>query len=110
MIDSLLLPAMVLALLAWLVPKLLSMLLPEGIRPLVLNGVLSSVILCVITGGYFMALYVISGIPFDRILDLGIAGNIVFFGKLALSTALIWGPIMVLSLAGLPRTWVDVVW
>ncbi|MBS1301076.1 hypothetical protein [Loktanella sp. SALINAS62] len=110
MTAALLIPAMALALIAWLVPKLLSMILPEGIKPLIVNGVLSALILCILTGVYFVFLYLQGGIPLNRILDLGIVGNVVFFGRLALSTSLIWAPFMLLSLAGLPRTWVNAVW
>ena len=110
MTGSLILPAVALGFLAWLVPKLYSMILPEGVWPLALNAVMSAVTLSVFAGGFFVALYLGEGIPLDRILDLGVIGNLVFFGRLSASTALIWGPIMVLSLAGLPRTWVKSVW
>ena len=110
MVESLILPAMGLGFLAWLVPKLYSMILPEGVWPLVLNAVLSALSLAAFAGGFFVMLYVAEGIPLDRILDLGVIGNLVFFGRLSGSTALIWGPIMVLSLAGLPRTWTRTVW
>ena len=43
--DGLFVPAAVLALLAWLVPKLLSMVMPEGVRPLLMIAFLSTVIL-----------------------------------------------------------------
>ena len=110
MTGGLLLPALTLGFLAWLVPKLYSMVLPEGIRPLLLNGVLSAVTLATVTGAFFFGTYIVSGVPIDRILDLGIIGNLVFFGRLGASAALIWAPIMLLSLAGLPRTWVRAVW
>ena len=110
MTGGLILPAMVLAFLAWLVPKLYSMVLPEGVRPLLLNALLSSVTLAALVGAFFLGTYIASGIPLDRILDLGLVGNVVFFGRLGASSALIWAPIMLLSLAGLPRTWVRAIW
>ena len=110
MVGDLILPAMGLGFLAWLVPKLYSMVLPEGVWPLALNAAISTLSLAALAGGFFVVLYVAEGIPLDRILDLGIVGNLLFFGRLSGSTALIWGPIMVLSLAGLPRTWTRAVW
>ena len=76
--DGLFVPAAVLALLAWLVPKLLSMVMPEGVKPLLLIAFLSTVILFLLSAGL-------------------IAG-------------LLWAPIMVLSVANLPRGWVKKVW
>jgi hypothetical protein len=32
------------------------------------------------------------------------------FGRLAVVSALIWGPIMLLSVAGLPKHWVKETW
>lgn len=108
--DGLLFPAMILALVAWLMPKLLSMILPEGVWPLMLNAFLSSVFLYILSGFFFAALYVWQGVPLDRLLDPGWAANIVFFGRLGLIAGIIWGPIVILSVAGLPRTWKKAVW
>ena len=108
--DSLFLPAMVLALKAWLVPKLLGMVLPEGVRPLLLNGFLSTLLLFALSAGGFLALYVWQGIPLERLLVPGWASNLVFFGRLALSSSIIWAPILLLSLSSLPRSWKKVVW
>lgn len=108
--DGLLLPAMALALLAWLVPKLVSIVLPEGVKPLMLNAFLSALFLYALSGGFFLLLYLWQGIPFARLMEPGWIANIVFFGRLGLSAAIIWAPIMVLSVAGLPRTWKKEVW
>lgn len=110
MVDGLFFPAMGLGLLAWLVPKLYSMLLPEGVLPLILNGALSTFTLIMLTAGFFVWQYWRSGVPIDRILELGVIGNVMFFGRLGLSAAILWAPIMLLSVAGLPRTWVKVTW
>ena len=88
MADGLLIPFAVLALLGWIVPKLMSMVLPEGVWPLLGNAALSVLVL----------------------MEPGLLYNLKFFGRLALGSTLIWGPIMLLSLAGLPRTWTKAVW
>ena len=108
--DGLFFPAMVLALLAWLVPKVLSMVLPEGVRPLMLNAFLSAIFLFVLSAGFFVVLYLWQGIPFAVLMEPGLAHNVVFFGKLGLIAAIIWAPIMILSVSALPRTWKKEVW
>ena len=108
--DGLILPAACLALLAWVVPKLLSMVLPEGVRPLMINALLSTVILFALSTGFFSLLYVWKGVGWDELAGFGAFANIVFFGKLGLIAGLIWAPIMVLTVANLPRGWVRAVW
>ncbi len=100
---SLVLPVLILAAVAWAVPWLLAKVVPEGVGWLFMNGVCSSVLLALIAGAGFVVLY-------------GEAGGVVWreapwhFAVLSLRSALIWGPVMVLSLANLPRKWKDVVW
>ena len=108
--DGLFLPALVLAFLAWAVPKLLSMLLPEGVRPLMINALLSTVVLFVLSTSFFSLLYIWKGVSWDELASFGTLANIVFFGKLGLIGGLIWAPIMVLTVANLPRSWVSKVW
>jgi hypothetical protein len=70
---------------------------------LVANGALSAVLLAAIAGVGFALLY-------------GAAGGVVWrevpghFAVLSLRSALIWGPVMVLSLANLPRGWREAEW
>jgi hypothetical protein len=108
--DGLFLPALLLAFLAWLVPKLLSMLLPEGVRPLMINAFLSTLILFGLSTVFFSLLYIWKGVGWDELASFGTFANIVFFGKLGLISGMIWAPIMVLSVASLPRNWVKAIW
>lgn len=110
MTDGLLIPALILALLAWMVPKLWSMVLPEGVRPLMLNAFLSTIVLFALSSLFFMALYVWQGVVADDLARFGWVENIVFFGRLGLIAGLIWAPIMVISVANLPRHWTKAVW
>ena len=110
MSDSLFIPALTLALLAWLVPKLLSMILPEGVKPLIVIALLSTVFLFLLSAGFFVALYFWQGMTWAQFAQYGVAENVVFYGRLGLIAAMIWGPIMVLSVANLPRGWVREVW
>jgi hypothetical protein len=108
--DALFLPALVLAALGFVVPRLLARVLPEGVKPLLLNAFLSTVMLFALSAVLFVVLYVWQGMSFANIAEGGLAQSVVFFGRLGLIAALIWAPIMVLSVAGLPRKWVKETW
>jgi hypothetical protein len=108
--DTLFLPAFILAGLAFVMPRLLARMLPEGVKSLLLNAFLSTLLLFVISTGFFFCLYLWQGLSVAQILEPGVAANLVFFGRLGLIAALIWGPIMLLSVAGLPRRWVKETW
>lgn len=108
--DGLFLPALILASLAFAVPRLLARVLPEGVAPLLLNAFAATVLLFLISSMFFAGLYLWQGAPFDRIIQTGWAATMLFFGKLGLMAAIIWAPIMVLSVAGLPRHWVKETW
>jgi hypothetical protein len=108
--DSLFLPAALLAVFAWVVPKVLAAALPEGVPALALNAILSAVILCVASGMLFMALYFAQGADPAAFWAEGWAANALFFGRLGVSAAIVWGPILILSVANLPRHWVTKTW
>lgn len=107
---GLLFPVLFLTLVAWLVPKFLSMVMPEGVKPLILLAVFATVIMVVITSLVFVGLYLIQGASLATFIEPGFADTTLFLLKLSMSAALIWAPIMVLSIAGLPRTWTTVEW
>lgn len=108
--DGLFMPAFVLAVMAFFVPRILARIIPEGVKPLLLNAFLSTVLLFAISASFFFCLYLWQGLDVAEIMGPGLAANVVFFGRLGLISALIWAPIMVLSVAGLPRKWVKETW
>jgi hypothetical protein len=108
--QGLFLPTLGLAVIAWIVPKLLSMILPAGVKPLFLNAFLSTLMLVIISAGYFVFLYLARGFSLSEIGSFGWISNISFFGRLALISGLIWAPIMILSVANLPRHWTKATW
>jgi hypothetical protein len=108
--DSLFLPALMLAVLGFLVPRLLARVLPEGVKPLLINTLLSTVLLFALSTVFFACLYIWQGFPMAQLMESGLAANLQFFGRLGLIAALIWAPIMLLSVAGLPRKWVKETW
>jgi hypothetical protein len=108
--DGLILPALLLAMTAFAVPRLLACVLPEGVTPLMLNAFLSTLILIAASGAFFWCLYLWQGLQVAQLADKGLAANLDFFGQLALLSGPIWAPIMILSVAGLPRKWVHAIW
>ncbi len=108
--DALFLPALVLAALAFAVPRFLARVLPEGVKPLLLNAFFSTMILFALSAAFFVVLYVWQGLSWADLTEGGVAESVAFFGRLGLIAALIWAPIMVLSVAGLPRKWVKETW
>ena len=108
--SGLLVPALFLALVAWLVPKFLSMVMPEGVKPLLLLSIFSTIIMCLITSAMFVGLYLIQGASLTLFTEPGLANTVWFLARLSISAGIIWAPIMVLSIAGLPRTWKSVEW
>ncbi len=108
--DALLLPAIVIAALGYLVPRLLARALPEGVKPLLLNTFLSTILLFAISAMFFVCLYLWQGVSLSELNASGLSVSVVFFGRLGLASAIIWAPIMLLSVAGLPRKWVKETW
>ena len=108
--TGLLFPVLFLTLVAWLVPKFLSMVMPEGVKPLIVLSVIAALLMVVITGVLFIGLYLVQGATISSLFAPGVGSTVLFLLKLSMSAALIWGPIMVLSIAGLPRTWTTVEW
>lgn len=103
-------PAFVIAVLGFAVPRLWARVLPEGVKPLILNALLSTMVLVVLSAVVFIGLYAGQGADVANLFSLGLLSNTVFFGKLGVASAVIWAPIMLLSLAALPRKWVKETW
>ncbi len=108
--SGLILPALLLAVLGWLVPRLLARFWPEGVGPLFLLALASTLVLIVVATALFMLLYIGQGVPLAVILDVGILGGWPHFLRLGLASALVWAPIMILSVANLPRHWKEKTW
>jgi hypothetical protein len=103
-------PVVFLGLLGWLVPKLLSLVMPEGVKPLMLIGFLATLLMFVISGLVFLGLYALQGVPMGELFAPGVFSAMIFFGELGMSAAIVWAPILILSVAGLPRQWVHETW
>ncbi len=108
--GGLILPAVCVAALGWVVPRLLALIFPEGVTALMLLALTATVVMLAFGAGFFALLYVWQGVPFDMLFEGGIAAGVLHFGQLGLISALLWAPILVLSVAGLPKNWVTMVW
>jgi hypothetical protein len=108
--GSLVLPVLALGALGWLVPRLLGQVWPEGVRPLLLLALVSTLLLIALSAGLFALLYVWQGLPVAALLGPGVAAGLGHFLRLGLLSALVWAPIMVLTVAGLPRRWKEETW
>ena len=108
--DALLLPAVALAVVAFLVPRWLARRLPEGVWPLVLNAFLSAVLMVLISGAVFFGMYVRQGFLAVQLAIPDFWTNVIFFGRLGVMSGIIWVPIVVLSVASLPKNWVKETW
>ncbi len=108
--GGLILPAVCLAALGWTVPRLLALVFPEGVAALMVLAFVATLVMLAFGAGFFALLYVWQGVPFDTLFEGGIAVGVLHFGRLAMISALLWAPIMVLSVAGLPKNWVTRVW
>ena len=75
-----------------------------------LLGLTATVVMLAFGAGFFALLYVWQGVPFGMLFEGGIAAGVLHFGQLGLISALLWAPILVLSVAGLPKNWVTRVW
>lgn len=109
MMEELFLPSVVLMALGWLVPQWLRPWFPEGARPLVWLGVTAALILLVIATLAFVVAYAAQDIPLSDLFERPVAG-LWHFLRLGLLSAMLWAPVMVLSVAQLPRKWKDVEW
>ena len=108
--SSLVFPALVLTLMGWLVPKLYSLVFAEGVRPLMWLAFTSAVTMMGVGVLFFLSLYLLQGVPIGEVFEPGVMQGIMHFARLSAISAFFWGPIMILSVAGLPKHWVKEVW
>lgn len=108
--NNLFIPTFILGILGWLVPIGLSRIMKEGLRPLMLLAFYATIILFVLSSVVFFLLYLSQGATSASLGQFGMIENLFFFGRLGLSSAIIWAPIMALSVMNRPRHWVKETW
>jgi len=104
------LPSFVLGVFAWFVPVGLARIMKEGLRPLMMLALIATLVLFALSTVVFYVLYLSQGISAADLAQFSFAENLVFFGRLGLSSALVWVPILLLSIMNRPRYWVNETW
>ena len=107
---GLIFPAMCLAALGWTVPRILAIWWPEGARWLVGLALASTLVMAFAGAAFFALLYATNGVNIDDLYATGGISVLVHFAELSLISGLLWAPLMILSLAGVPKNWVREVW
>lgn len=108
--TGLILPAICLAVLGWIVPKVLAIRWPEGVAWLMVLALVSAIVMAGLGAVFFAGVYAAQGVKLDDLYATGGLSVPVHFVKLSILSALLWGPLMVLSVAGVPKKWVREVW
>ena len=96
---GLIIPAAILVLLGWFVPKWLGSRYANNLPKLIAVALVATFLMFLLAGALFAALYVGQGAPVSALAELGVG----YFLALGRNSALIWGPLMILSLIGLDR-------
>jgi len=107
---SLVLPAICLAALGFAVPRVLAIWWPEGVKWLMGLAFVSALVMVACGVVFYVVLYAGMGISIADLYSTGGIAAVVHFVRLSLLSALLWLPLMVLSLAGVPKNWVREVW
>lgn len=110
LVGGLVLPALLIGGLGWLVPRLLGLAWPEGAGPLLLLALAATLLMAVLAAGVFVLLYAWQGVPVGALFEPGLAAGLLHFGRLSLLSALVWAPVLVLTVAGLPKRWRRATW
>jgi hypothetical protein len=109
-LADLILPLLGIGLLGWVVPRLLGRVWPEGLGPLLLLALVATLLLTLLSALVFLLLYQLQGEPMDVLLAEQFAAGAAYFLRLGLLSALVWAPVLILSVAGLPKRWKHQTW
>ncbi|MFW2543146.1 hypothetical protein ACN2XU_10925 [Primorskyibacter sp. 2E107] len=108
MLISLAIPAALLMLTAVLVSRALERLTPETVFGLALNAIISFFILWALATVLFMLIYHWRGAPLDAV--FGEAGGVRHMTGVGLQSALLWVPMVGITVATAPRRWRHNIW
>ena len=108
--TSLIVPAIGAAILAWLIPQGLARLFPEGVRPLFALAALAALLMTLIAMAYFWAAYRAEDPAYTAALMERPLAAALALARPAAMSAMLWGPILVLSVAQLPSRWTKETW
>ncbi|KAA9010735.1 hypothetical protein F3S47_04370 [Histidinibacterium aquaticum] len=108
--QSLILPAILLGALGWVVPRLMARIFPEGVKPLFALAFCAAAVMTFTAMAIFLGLYLAHGMTLGQLFRLGLVDGLLHLARLGAASALIWAPVLVLSVAGLPKQWVEETW
>jgi len=109
-IWALLVPVAGLVALAVFLPRLILRWMPETLAGLILNGAITALLLTVLAAGWLFLSYVRADRRILEFFDMAPGGTAFHFLRLGFMSALIWAPVLVLSLASLPKRWKTAKW
>lgn len=110
MTTGLLIPALALMAAAFGLPHLLLRAMPESGRGLVLNGAVCAVVMVGLAAGYFLWAYAQAAPAVLKVFGERPGASLGYFLRLGAQSAVIWGPVLVLTVSYLPRRWREAVW
>ena len=108
--TALIVPAIGAAFLAWTIPQMLARLFPEGVRPLFALAGLAALVMTLIAMLYFWLAYRAEDAEFAAALAERPLAAALAVTRPALLSAMLWAPILVLSVAQLPSRWTEETW
>ena len=108
--QQLILPALILSAAGWLAPRGLAMVFPEGVRPLIWIAAIATAMMLALSTAFFVALYLREGAPLGALFANGVGAGLWHFLRLGLMSALVWGPVLALTVASLPGHWEHETW
>lgn len=106
--PALIFPVLAMIAFAIFVPRLLALLLPEGVPYLLVIGALSCCICLLLSGLIFVGLYAAQNtqVMMAVVRTVGIT----HFLKLGGGASIVWAPVLLLSVSNLPRHWKEATW
>lgn len=110
MILNLLLPALGLMVLSLAVTRGVEAVMPESLRGLAAIALVSALLVWVLTAAGFALLYLMEDSRVLALMSEAPSASVGHFLGLAARAALIWAPVLLLTVSTAPRRWKTAVW
>lgn len=110
MITNVVIPVLLIAVLAIVVPRGLERAMPETLGGVLLLGTASALAMTVLSAVIFAAAYHTHGAALPQVFGLAPGATARHFLWLGVKSALIWAPLTVLAVSSWPRRWRTATW
>jgi len=110
LITGVALPLIAFSALAVILPRMLLPLMPESLAGLVANGLIVYVVIAIIAALFFFWAYTQQDTRVADLLGLEPTQSALHFLRLGVLASLVWGPVLVLRVAGLHIHWKENSW